>query len=85
MKEQGQEGDHEHQEDTDDAVFDPSKDGNEVVATRLVSKELSAIGVPADWNLLVQSTQEDHYKNTVSLDQRPKIPLLTSNNENLNR
>jgi len=60
LEEKRQEGNHEHQENTDNATLDPGEDGVEVVASRLATNELSRRRVLADRKIRVQSSNEDH-------------------------
>ena len=58
LKEQRQEGDNEHQEDTDNASFDPIDNGYQVIATTL-STIARVVGIElANEQRLVQSAQE---------------------------
>ena len=60
LKEQRQESDHEHKENTDNAVSDPLKHGNQVVATSLASQELAGRGVLAYSDGRVERSEEHH-------------------------
>lgn len=61
MQEQRQERNGEHKEDANDATLDPIEHGVEVVASRLASVRLVAL-VLANRELLIESTEEDHWK-----------------------
>ena len=61
MKEERQECDHEHKEDTNDTVVDPLECGREVVAAGRAD-ELPGPRVLADVQLVVERTQEHHYE-----------------------
>ena len=69
MQEQRQERNHEHQEDTDDAVVDPLERRGEVVAAD-GTDELSRRRVLANGDLVVQRTEEDHC-------ERPSVSTRT--------
>ena len=69
LQEEGQERDHEHEEDTDDAVVDPLERRREVVAAD-GTDELSGRRVLADRDLVVQRTKEDHC-------ERPSVSTRT--------
>ena len=70
LQEQRQESDEEHEEDTDDAAHDPLKHGNQVVASRLSTDGLSLVVVLTNEQLLVQSTEEQHYESSRTGSQR---------------
>jgi len=61
LKEQRQESDHEHKENTDNAVSDPLKHGNQVVATSLASQELAGGGVLAYYSDRRIERSEEHH------------------------
>jgi hypothetical protein len=60
LKEKRQKGNHENQENTDNATLDPGKDGVEVIAPRLATDELTRRGVFANSQIRVQRSDEDH-------------------------
>ena len=60
LHEQRKESDHEHQEDTVDATFDPVKDWIEVVAPSLIRNELARSVEFTDRHRAVQRAEEDH-------------------------
>lgn len=64
LEEEGQESDHEHEENTNDATVNPAEDRVEVVAARY-SDKLPSRSILADCQLVLEGTQEDHY-NVVS-------------------
>ena len=66
LQEERQEGNHEDQEDTDDATIDPGENGTEVVAS-LRTEELSLLRVSAQRQLRLQGTQEDHWERDLSM------------------
>ena len=60
LQEQRQEGNEEHDEDTDDATTNPIEDGCQVVAAVKSTNELSSGSVLTNQQLLVQSSKEHH-------------------------
>lgn len=59
LQEERQEGDNEHQEDTDDRTVDPVEDRLEVIASA-GADECSRLAVLAQCQLRVQCSKEDH-------------------------
>ena len=62
LHEQRQECDEEHQEDRDNAVLDPVKDRNEVVAAVLSGKGVATRVDLADGELFVERAKIEHCK-----------------------
>lgn len=88
MQKERQESDAEHQENGDDAALDPIEDRNEVVAPRtlLTTKHISLCINLADRELLVKSSDEEHYNPSVRNARRMRNTQgLTGEHEHLNR
>ena len=73
LQEQRKESDHEHQEDTDDAVVDPLERRREVVAADGTDK-LAGRCILADRDLVVERTKENHC-------ERPSVSTRTISKE----
>ena len=70
LHEQRQESNEEDQEDGNNAMLDPVKYGNEVVATGLAGEDVALRVNVADRKLLVKSAKVEYYKRTVSWGEK---------------
>jgi len=62
LQEQRQEGDEKDQKDRRNAAFDPVKDRNQVVTTRLASYHISLSIDSANGQLFIQSADIEYYQ-----------------------
>lgn len=83
LQEQRQEGNEKDQKDWCNAAFDPVKDRDQIVATRLTSNDISLSINSANGQLLIQSANIEYWKEYED-HQMMKKWTRTSNHEHLN-